>query len=125
MRHKGFPSGVIDEVISWLHQQKYLNDKLFAQRYCESVLLGKSVGPRWLKQKLTQKRIAPLLIDQAITRVYEQNPESDLARRAAQAWRRTHQPKSDQTQDKQKYQQRLNRYLVSRGFNYDVISNAI
>jgi SOS response regulatory protein OraA/RecX len=56
MKRKNFSSHQINETIQWLKTKHLINDATFAQKYIQSTLEFKSVGPLWFKQKLHQKK---------------------------------------------------------------------
>lgn len=115
MKRKGFTIDQINNAITKLKKLKLLDDRSFAHKYAKEILLFKAVGPRWLGHKLRQKGIDKKLIDEAITAAYANGREAELAQQAAQKWQQLHsQHKSDQ--------QRLARFLISRGFTPDIIS---
>jgi SOS response regulatory protein OraA/RecX len=129
MKRKGFAASEISQVLRRLEAQGMLNDRAFAELLIRNTLRFKAVGPRWLKAKLAQKRIAPALVDEAIRQTFKPGVEEELARRAAARWLRAHlhsaRPNSGEqarplpsAQTMQpKNRQRLLRFLASRGFS--------
>lgn len=118
LKRKGFSATQTDETIAWLQMRKLLNDEKFAARYVENTLAIKAVGPRWIAYKLKQKGIAQDIIEETLGSVFTTDGEQQLATTAAQAWRRQH---SKHREDKQ----RLQRFLMSRGFSFEAIKTAI
>lgn len=117
LRAKGFSPQQIDETITWLISRKLLNDEKFAARYVENTLAIKAVGPHWLTHKLKEKRIASHIIEKVVTAVFSDGQESELALRASAAWRRQHPTKAGN-------REALTRFLLARGFSYEVIKSA-
>ncbi len=117
LKRKKFSPQEIDRAINWLYGNKLLNDAAFTQRYIDSILLGKPVGPRWLTQKLREKRIDSSIIEDALAETFAEGKEEELARDAATRWRRSHPSKAS---DKQK----LQNFLISRGFSFDAVGAA-
>ncbi len=118
LTRKGFASERIDDVIGKLKRLKLIDDEKFAAMYVANTLRLKNVGPRWLVHKLKEKRIAPDFIEPAVYSVVDEVKEEELARAAAEAWRRSH-PARDGDRD------RLTRFLLSRGFSFEVAAHAL
>jgi len=113
---KGFSSTDITAAIQIARQKKYLDDSRFAANYINSILRQKPVGPRWLQAKLAQKGLSSELIISALERHYPPELESDLIKQATQKWRALHS--KDQNN-----QEKLTRFLISRGFSLDKITS--
>ncbi len=110
LKRKGFEQTDIATALSWLEQNKLINDTQFAERYIESITNSKPVGPMWLKAKLRQKGIAPDIISITLAKQYSLDRERQLAKEATTAFtRRSPDPA------------RLYRFLLARGFSSDVI----
>ena len=118
---KGFLPEQIDEGVNWLKSRKLLDDEAFAKRYVESTLRLKQVGPAWLILKLKEKHIAEHMIEPAVFGVLDPAKEEALAREAANRWRTSHKRKPAEVDDEYRYRNRLQRFLVSRGFSFDVV----
>ena len=118
---KGFLPEQIDEGVTWLKDRKLLDDEAFARRYVESTLRLKQVGPAWLILKLKEKRIAEEMIEPAVFGVLDPAKEEELAREAATRWRKSHSRKPSEVGDDYAYRNRLQRFLVSRGFSFDIV----
>ena len=118
---KGFLPEQIDEGINWLKQKQLLDDEAFAKRYVESTLRVKQVGPAWLIVKLKEKHIAEHMIEPAVFGVLDPAKEEELAWQAATRWRKSHPRKPAEVGDDFAYNNRLQRFLVSRGFSFDVV----
>ncbi len=110
LKKKGFAHPDITSALAWLEQHKLLNDQQFAERYVESLVRSKPVGPMWLKAKLRQKGIAPDIISVTLAKHYSSDRERELAKEATAAFiRRSPDPV------------RLYRFLLARGFSSDII----
>lgn len=110
LKKKGFAHPDITSTLAWLEQRKLINDSRFAERYIESIIHTKPVGPMWLKAKLRQKGIAPDIISVTLAGHYSSDRERELVQKAATAFtRRSPDPA------------KLFRFLLTRGFSSDVI----
>jgi regulatory protein len=107
---KGLPSKTIDDVIVWLYDKKLLDDAAYAEKYVESVVRVKAVGPRWLEHKLRSRGVEQSVIAAALTQAFPEGREHELMCKAAESWKRLHPKHKDDTQ-------RLTRFLLSRGFS--------
>lgn len=116
LTRKHLSPDTIDDTIAWLKSKKYVNDAQFAATYIEQTTNLKPVGPRWLQAKLRQKGVDPDTIQQALQDHYPQ--QKDLARQAADRWRKSHPTKADDTT-------KLYRHLASRGFSTYIIREVL
>lgn len=116
LKKKGFSPDKINSVVTWLQDRRLLDDQKFTERYIINTLQTKSVGPRWIAQKLRQKGIAPEVTEASLGAYLAFDRQAELAIQAANSWRRRHPQYKD---DKQ----RLQRFLLSRGFSFEAISS--
>lgn len=114
LKKKGFGPDTINSTIAWLQGKRLLNDQKLTERYIINTLQTKPVGPRWIAQKLRQKGIAPAVIEESLGAYLSLDRQKELARQAANSWRRQ---RSQYKDDKQ----RLQRFLLSRGFSFEAI----
>jgi regulatory protein len=98
----------VDEIITRLKEHGYINDADYAVRFAESKQT--KYGMRVIKSKLAVKGVAREHLDEI-----ETPDQTDLARTLATKYMRnkTCDPKT---------MQKLFRFLLSKGFNYDIIS---
>jgi len=115
LSRKGINQEEIGEVLEKLKRNGLVDDSIFAMTYAKHLLAAKPVGPKLLEQKLRQKGLATTAIQQTLQAVEEEYSMNDLAMMAMRKWQRIH-PKHAQDR------QRLNRFLISRGFTIDQIS---
>jgi regulatory protein len=85
LRRRGFESDLIDDTISWLRGQKYLDDETFAEQWVDSRLRTAPRGRRKLMAELQQKGIDR---DLAARVVDENLPSEDEAEVAYQLLQR-------------------------------------
>ena len=116
LKRKKFTDSQIAPVMAWLKERQLLDDERFATIFIENTLLFKPVGPRWIKYKLMQKKVASSIVAEALKASYPPPQESVIIQQAIASWQRQHR-QFDQT--------RLSRFLLSRGFSPDVVSQAI
>ena len=101
----------VDEIIGRLRDLGYINDAEYAARFAEAK--QNKYGMRNIKSKLAVKGVAREHLD-----ALENPDQTDLARTLAEKYMRNKTP--DQTT-----MQKLYRYLLSKGLDYDLISGII
>jgi len=121
MREKKFEESDIKKTINTLKVQNFLDDKKFARHYIENQLVLKPVGKYVLKQKLKQKFISDKIIDETLKNI-DTETEYSLANEAAKKWQRKH---ADLDINDQKTKEKLTRYLISHGFDWETIKQII
>ncbi len=108
---KGYAAEIVTYVIDKLVDYKYVNDDYYAQMYVEQNLASK--GERRLRQELQQKGIPQCIIEKHC--VVERDTALSNAERLAAKYMRS-KPRDLKTL------QKLQRYLLSRGYDYDTVN---
>ena len=111
----------IDEVINVLTKNNLINDKAYAENFIEGKISMGSAGPYQIKQKLITKGIDPLIIDQALSNIYDEEKQIDVAYKLAEKTNRTYGQKLTLKQLKDKIIQNL----MNKGFTYSISSIAL
>ena len=111
---KGYPPEVVEHVVSRLKDYRYLDDDAYAKMYVEHNSATK--GERRLKQELVQKGISVSLAEEYS--VVDEEKSLENARRLAEKYMKN---KSRDIKTLQK----LQRYLVSRGYGYDTVNTVV
>lgn len=111
---KGYSAEVVDCVLNKLADYKYVNDEYYAQAYVQANLAAK--GERRLKQELQQKGISSALAEKCC--VVEPDVAKANAERLADKYMRN-KPRDLKTL------QKLQRYLLSRGYDFDTVNAAV
>ena len=114
LQKKGYSLEIVNVVVGKLKDYRYVDDKRFAQLYVEQNV--KSKGQRRLKQELQQKGISSAWAEEAAQTDSETEWENALA--LAQKYMR------GKTCDL-KNLQRLQRYLLSRGYGFDTVNGIV
>ncbi len=118
MKRKGFDTEQIDKAISWLKGHKILNDENFTNAFVVNTLRFKSVGPLWITQRLKAKGVSSEIIELAVDKFLTDDQQLSQANRAIKQWQQTHERyKNDK--------QRLRRFLLARGFTFEVITSVL
>jgi len=106
-------------IIENLKDHKFLNDEEFARWWVEQRALIKPKAARIIKMELKQKGIDNDLIGQ----ILKDGKESDLEKAKKLAEKRM--PRYSKIEEKTKVYEKLGRFLISKGFDYDIIKQVI
>lgn len=114
LSQKGYPGQIVEYVIAKLKEYRYLDDNIYAQTYVEQNVRTK--GTRRLKQELVQKGIS---VSQA-----EEYSQIDGELALDNATRLAEKYMKNKPHDL-KTLQKLQRYLVSRGYGFDTVNTVV
>ncbi len=106
--------GIVAAVITRLKEQKYLDDKAYAETFTRLRHENEKLGQRSVRQKLAQKGVPREVAEQAIEARYAETNEEALARQHL-ARKRLGKPTNE------KETARIMRRLVAAGFSTGVI----
>jgi regulatory protein len=112
---KGYLPTVVDYVIEKMRSYNYLNDGAYAEAYVESV--AKRKGRRLIKMELRSKGISEMEIDGALDNLDE---EQELATASGILEKYMRNKVADVATLQKAY-----RYLVGKGFSYEVAKAAL
>jgi regulatory protein len=110
------PAEVVEECLARLKELGYLDDREFARSYASSRVKAKPVGRSRLKREMSERKVAPEAIDQALDSVFDEQTEESLIDRAIQKRIRMHGRPVDRAGAN-----RLFAHLARLGFEYDLI----
>lgn len=117
MAMKGYLREEVEEVILFLKDKNFLDDERFVRNFIKNQLAIKPLGKYRLDQKLKQLYVDERIIKEALVEI-SNSDEKKNAEEVAEKWLNR---KSD---IKNKYE-KLGRYLVNRGFNYEIIKEIL
>lgn len=115
LKRKKFAADIVESTISFLKENKFIDDKYFAKIWIESGI-KRPLGIRRLRQELRMKGIDKEIIDTQINEIKKSYSEEDIV--------------TNITQDKlnkikgiepQKAKKRVYAYLLRRGFSPEVV----
>lgn len=115
----GFAAECTEQVIRWLREVGYLDDRAYAQRWVEQRLRGKGYGPARLRHELAGKGVAREWIDEALAQCGEDELEETAYRLAAERLRRLG------GLDSPKVRRQIYGFLQRRGYAPEVIGRAL
>jgi regulatory protein len=115
--NKDYESSLIDEVIEDLKMNGYLDDKEFIKAFVAEKIKTKKWSLKRIKGELFKKGIDSMLIDEIIS---HQSIDSDNEN-ALTLGRKKYDILLTRNLETEVLQNKLSAYLISRGFDYDLI----
>jgi regulatory protein len=106
----------VEQVIARLSELGYLNDEQFAASFANARLTLKPLGRTRLRRDLQRKKLAPPVVEQALTEAYQEHDEEALIERAIEKRLRAKGLPTSREEAK-----KLCDYLLRRGFGYDLV----
>ena len=116
---KGYDYKVVKKIMSWLKKERYLDDKGFAKSWVLNRKKFHPLGKRRLSLELKKKQVPEEIIEREISRVSQRQEviqAKDLAKRRIKIYK---------NEDKYKKREKIIAFLQRRGYNWDVIKEAI
>ncbi len=114
LTNKGYSQEVVEHVIQKLQGYKYLDDETYARMYAEQSKSYK--GERRIKQELLQKGISAIQVDEQVQ--IDNDDQLSSATKLAQKYLKNKERDI-------KTMQKLQRFLLYRGFDFDVVNSVI
>jgi regulatory protein len=119
LKEKKISEKSTDKIISILKDLKFLNDDQYAKMYLEEKLANNPKGKRVIAMKLAEKGISKEVINNVIDSKYSEDTEIKKAKELLSKYLKKVRAKSES--DKR---QKCYRYLLSRGFDYEIVKSA-
>ena len=120
LRRHGFEATISEEVVADLGAAGLVDDEAFARLWAEERVRLRPVGPMLLRQELLAKGVDRGIAERILDETFEENPEIELARRAA--WKKTRK-RGGAIPDRER--SRLHAFLVRRGFSHEVAAAVV
>jgi len=117
--NKGYDIEVVGKVLDKLKEYNYINDEIYCEKYINDKIKFTKYGKNKIKANLYAKGVDKDIISRKIIEI-DNNFEYDRALELA----RKKLP-SLQKYDKFKIKAKLGNYLISKGFDYDVVNKVI
>lgn len=112
---------VIEEVIAYLEEQEYLDDRTYARLFAEERFTGKGYGPYRVQQDLRKRGISQETIDWAIGEVFDSaSVHREALRQAEKRW-----PKLAYEENPRRRAKKLYDFLARRGYPFEVVRNVV
>ena len=120
LSRKGFSVIIVDEILSFLLENNYINDERFAMQFGKSRIESKKIGELLLKQELKIKGIESQTIKNSLHLLYKKYNEKEIA--LACAKKKILSYSSNSTE---KVMARLARFLQRKGFPRDIVYEVV
>ncbi|WP_053955890.1 regulatory protein RecX [Inediibacterium massiliense] len=120
LKDQGYEDHIIHRVINFLMEYGWINDEEMAKYLVKSKLEGKKYGKNRIKQELQQKGVENEWIENALEEEFNEEKEYENARLLALRKR-----KSIKDEDSRKIYEKIGRYLVYKGYGYDLIRKVL
>lgn len=116
---KGIQGKVTEILIDELKSSDFLNDERFAQAYARGKFRLKKWGRARIRQELKLRQLHATLIQKGLSEIDEEEYVSTLRQEAEKKWEKTKEI------DLYKKRHLVTKYLLSKGFEQDLIRDAI
>jgi regulatory protein len=119
LKEKGYEDSAINKSIEFLKEYNFINDVNYAKAYIKDKL--NSVGSQKIKYTLLQKGIAKEIIEEELADLNKENEKNtafNLAKKKLDIIKK-------KENDNYKISGKLYRYLISKGYGYDITSEVI
>jgi regulatory protein len=110
----------VEEMISVLIEENYLNEERFAQHFAGGKFRMKQWGRKRIEYELKQKQISDYCIRKGLKEIDENDYRKTLFRLAEQKWDQLKEEDNIYTRRK-----KLSDFLVQKGYEYTYISEAV
>lgn len=119
LKAKGYGDNAIDKSIEFLKEYNFINDLNYTKSFIKDKL--NSIGSQKIKYTLLQKGISKELIDEHLSNSNKENEKDvafNLAKKKADILRK-------KENDKYKISGKLYRYLISKGYEYEITTQVV
>lgn len=117
MGRKEYSQDEISNTLKFLISKEFINDLRFAENFVRFKKSLKPTGKYYLRNKLLEKKIPNDIIEKVLA---ANNDQSEEVEEAAERWLKHHQ-----NTPKEKLYEKLSRYLVSRGFEWEKVREVV
>ncbi|WP_313757367.1 RecX family transcriptional regulator [Tissierella sp.] len=118
LKRKGFESSHIEYAMNYCRENRYLDDKDFAQSFIKDKTNLNKLGPKRIRYELILKGISKDIIDELLIVDYEEQYE--IAMEIA-----LKKLKSYKNDDYNSIYRKLSGFLQRKGYSYDIISKVV
>ncbi len=122
MATRGYFPNIIDEVVTLLFQDRYLDDARYAESYIESMKRHKYYGSYMMKKKLYEKKVPKEIIEEKLAELLSEEDEQEIATRYVE---KNFAPLKEVAKYEYDEKQKVMRRLMARGFNLDVAKKLV
>lgn len=116
---KGYDESTIERTLDFLREYNFLNDENYARSYVKDRI--RAEGKRKIKHTLIRKGIDDNLIEDELSKVLS----DDLKEVALGLALKKYNTLKKRENDKYKLSQKLYRFLMSKGYDFDLVSQVV
>lgn len=116
---KGYDKDIVEKTIDFLMEYSFINDESYTKMYVKDKI--KNQGHNKIKYNLIKKGINEDVIKAELSFV-DEDSEREVAYSLAQ---KKYNILSKREDDKYKLSQKLYRFLISKGYGYDIVSEVV
>jgi len=120
LRKARFAPSLIRRIRAYLEEIGYLDDEAFGRQWALECLERKPMGARLLRQELIRRGLGNALATAIVREAVDENREHEMALEAARK-----KLKAVGAGSPEKVRERLYRFLVGRGFSYDLAQHVV
>ena len=120
LKRKRFSANVVDETLTFLENNGYINDRRFALQFGRSRIVNKKVGRLRLEQELRNKGLERQIINETLSSLYEEYNEREVAMVCAKK-----KLASCSSGESEKDRGRLARFLERKGFPTSIVYQVV
>ena len=117
---RGYVDKIIEDVIATLERYGYLNDRTYAEEWIESRMRSKPKGKIALRRELGRKGIDTSIIEDALSRAFDESKEAEMAMDLA-----CRKVRSYNVDDPVAAKRKLQSFLLRRGFDFETVKDVI
>lgn len=119
LKQKGYEEKQINNSIDFLKEYNFINDNTYAKAFIKDKLSSK--GSQKIKYDLMKKGIAKDIIEENLIKV-DKNEEKEVALNVG---RKKYESIRRKESDNYKLSGKLYRFLISRGYAYDIVKDVV
>lgn len=121
LKQKNYQEDIIAATVDELKKFRYLDDKAFAEAFiCDRINL-RPCGKKMMERELRAKGVPSEIIEEKLASLFDDGTELELAQRLVSKKMKLVKDGAD----KNKTRRKLSAFLSSRGFSFDIISQAL
>ena len=122
LKSKLYDERLIKLVLNDLRQKSFIDDQVFANHFVEEKLKKKKWGKNKIRAALFSKGVSGAIIDETLSLFDSQQDQNEAAFLLA---KKKYENLKLREQDERKLKQKIISFLLSRGFEYEVTSEAV
>ena len=118
------PPATIDHLVAQLQDAGYIDDRRFARAFVHDLLMRSPLGVRTLRQRLRRKGVSDAITAEMISELAPEEIQLRGAMQAAKKYLRRFEARRS-SDIAIRREQKLGKYLESRGFEWEIISTVL